>query len=179
MNIEEKILNNRDAFDQSEPHPGHLDKFREKLEGLRLVKEESFFEKHNLIIRIAAGFIIFITIGILLYSGSFSGLRNLLSERLVAANLPAEMIEVMEYYNIVTTKKISQIDALAVSEDEAERVKGKAYMVLEGLEAERLELEKEYASNTNNERILSALVINQRKKSEILDKILNTLNQVK
>ena len=84
----------------------------------------------------------------------------------------------MQYYNVITDKKVSQIDELAVSEDEADKVKEMAMNELQTLEENRTELEKEYAQNPSNERIISALLLNQRKRAEILDRIINTLNQI-
>jgi hypothetical protein len=48
---------------------------------------------------------------------------------------------------------------------------------LKALEESTTDLENEYAQNPNNERIINALLLNQREKAKILDKILNTLSQ--
>jgi len=67
---------------------------------------------------------------------------------------------------------------LANNEDEAERIKEMAKIELKELEDERKNLEQEYIRQPNNERILNALLLNQQKREKILDRILNTLNQV-
>lgn len=105
-------------------------------------------------------------------------MKNSFTNKIVAAELPAEIVEVMQYYNVITDKKVNQIDELAVSEDEADKVKEMAMNELKTLEDDRTELEKEYAQNPSNERIISALLLNQRKRAEILDRIINTLNQI-
>jgi len=56
-------------------------------------------------------------------------------------------------------------------------VKEKAMTELKALEESTTDLENEYAQNPNNERIINALLLNQREKAKILDKILNTLSQ--
>ena len=84
----------------------------------------------------------------------------------------------MQYYNVITDQKVEKIEELAVSEDEAQRVKALAMKELKSLEDARVELEKEYTKQPGNERIMNALLKNQQRKAEILDKIINVMNQV-
>ena len=176
--IENRIKKNREAFNEVDPSPGHMDKFMTRLDDYHTTKEISWVSRHSEIIRIAAAVIIFIAVGTFYFSGGFSFIRNSISEQIVAAELPLEIQEVMQYYNVISNKKVDQISDLAISEDEAKRVKDMALFELKSLEEERIELEKEYSKNPNSERIMNALLLNQQKKSGILDKILNTLNQV-
>ncbi len=176
--IEDKIRKNLNSFNAEEPEEGHLERFSQRLDQFHSEQHESWFERHNLFIKIAAAAVVFITISTLIYTGSFSWIKSLVSEQIVAAELPAEVKEVMHYYNVITDKKVDQIDNLAVSDKEAKRVKAMALKELQALEQARIELEKEYAKQPGNERIMNALLKNQQRKSEILDKILNTLNQV-
>jgi hypothetical protein len=176
--IENTIKKNRDVLNSENPSPGHVNKFRARLDAFHSVKKESWFSRHGEMLRIAAMVIVFIGVGTFYFAGGLSMLRDAISEQIVAAELPIELQEVMQYYNVISNKKIDQIDELAVSEDEAIRVKEMAVAELMALEDARKELEKEYVKNPNSERILNALLLNQQKKSEILDKILNVLSQV-
>ncbi len=176
--IEDKIKQNREAFNSSEPSPDHLEKFGAKLDDLHSGERENWFERFGLALRIAAISLIFITIGTLYYSGSFRFIRDMISNQIVAAELPLEVQEVMQYYNLITDKKVAQIDELAVSEDEATRIRQMALLEIKNLEEEQSNLEKEYANQPNNERIMNALLLNQQKKSALMDKILITLNKV-
>jgi hypothetical protein len=174
--IEEIIKNNKQAFSENEPRYGHLERFTEKLASDHQ-KREGWFERYAIAIRIAAAVLLFVTVSTLFYTDRIPGIKDLFTQRIASAELPMELVEVMQYYNILTDKKVSQIDELAVSTDEAGRVKAKAMTELKALEESASDLEDEYAQNPNNERILNALLLNQRKKAEILDKILNTLSQ--
>lgn len=176
--IENTIKKNREAFNEVDPSPIHMDNFRARLDEYHTTKKISWFSQHSEVLRIAAAVVIFIGVGTFYFTGGFSFIRNSISEQIVAAELPLELQEVMQYYNVISTKKVDQITDLAVSEDEAKRVKEMALYELKALEEDRVELEKEYAKNPNSERIMNALLLNQQKKSGILDKILNTLNQV-
>jgi hypothetical protein len=174
--IEDIIKKNKEAFSENEPREGHLDRFSEKLTAYHRQKE-SWFERYAIAIRIAAAVVLFIAVATLIFTDRLPGIKNLFTQRLVSSELPMELVEVMQYYNIVTDKKVSQIDELAVSTEEASRVKEKAMTELKALEESTTDLENEYAQNPNNERIINALLLNQREKAKILDKILNTLSQ--
>lgn len=172
------IENNREAFNSTEPSPDHFDKFGAKLDELHAIEEESWYEKNGMILRIAAAVLIFISIGSFFYSGLYDNVKESISDQIVAAELPLEVQEVMQYYNVISDKKVQQIDDLAVSQDEASRIKEMALLELKSLEDHHNELEKEYALYPNNERVMNALLQNQQKKEEVLDKILKTLSQV-
>lgn len=176
--IENTIKKNREAFNEADPSPDHLDNFRAKLDAFHSAKNENWISRHSEFLRIAAVVVIFIGVGTFYFTGGLSFIRNSITEQIVAAELPVEIQEVMQYYNVISTKKINQINDLASSEDEAIRIKEMAVMELKALETDRLDLEKEYTKNPNSQLIMNALLLNQQKKSEILDKILNTLNQV-
>jgi hypothetical protein len=174
--IEDIIKKNKEAFSDREPQEGHLERFSEKLTAHHRQKE-SWFERYAIAVRIAAAVLLFIAVSTLIYTDRLPGIKNLFTQRLASAELPMELVEVMHYYNVITDKKVDEIDGLASSTDEAIRVKEKALKELQDLDESKKDLENEYAQNPNNERILNALVQNQREKARILDKILNTLSQ--
>lgn len=174
--LEEIIKNNKDAFSDGEPPEGHFDRFSKKLEAEHH-RNEKWFERYAISLRIAAALILFVGLYSLIYTEKIPGIKSLFTSRLASAELPVEFLEVMQYYNILSDKKVEQIDGLASSTDEAARIKEKVMNELEALDNAKLELEDEYAQNPNNERILNALMLNQQKRAAILDKIINTLNQ--
>lgn len=176
--LEDIINKNKEAFNSNEPSPDHFDNFGAKLDEFHIQDKESWFEKYGMTVRIAAAVLIFLSIGSFLYTDLFDNVKNSISNQIVAAELPLELQEVMQYYNVIADKKVQQIDDLAVSQDEASRIKEMAFLELKTLEDNHAELEKEYAQYPNNERIMNALLQNQQKKSDILDRIINTLSQV-
>lgn len=176
--IEDKIRKNLHLLNAEEPPEGHLERFSDKLDQFHAEQHESWYERHELFIKIAAGVLIFLTVGTLYYTGSFMWVRNIISDKIVAAELPLEVREVMQYYNVITDEKVEEIGRLAVSEDEARRIEEMALAELKALEEARKALEREYEKQPGNERIMNAMLENQQQKSEILDKIIHTLNQV-
>lgn len=178
LNIEEQIRKNLELLSDEEPRDGHNDRFLQKLNDLQIEQPESWFSRYSIALRLAAAIIVFFTIGTLYYTTGFSGLANLLTNQLVAADLPPEVEEVIQYYSAITNKKVGQIDDLAVSENQATKIKAMVNDELNALEVDRKDLEAEYARNPNNKRIVNAMLVNQQKKSQLIDKILKTLKQV-
>lgn len=176
--LENSIKKNREAFDSEEPGTDHFRKFEARLDALHVRQKESWFGRYGMFLRIAATAAIFLAIGSFFYTGLFDTVKESISDQIVAAELPLELQEVMQYYNVITDKKVQQIDDLAVSQDEAARIKEMAFIELYALEEERVDLENEYALHPNSERVMNAMLQNQQKKAEILDKIINTLSQV-
>ncbi len=176
--IEDIIKKNKEAFNNDELPVDHFARFQKKLENDHVERGESWFEHYNIMLKIDAAILIFAAISTIIYTDTFSYLKNTFTHEIVSAELPDEILEVMQYYNVISDKKINQIDDLAVSEDEAARVKQMALTELQMLEDDRSELETEYALNPNSERIINALLLNQRKRAEIFDRIISTLNQI-
>jgi len=176
--IEEIIRKNQEAFNRGEPDPNHFDKFHEKLKTYHNKSTESWYERHNIFLKIAAAVVVFITITTLYYTNSFNFIRNTISNEIASVELPVEVQDVIQYYNIITDKSFAEINQLAVSKDEASKIEEKAVKELEELEINRKELEQEYALNPNNERIINALILNQMQRAKIMKKIVNTLNQI-
>lgn len=174
-NIEEHIQNNLNSFNSEMPRKGHDERFLQKLNNVRVEKPEGWFTRNNVILRIAAAIILFAGIGSLYYITGFSGLNKLLTNQIVERNLPPEVQEVVRYYAAITTKKIGQIDDLAVSENQAVKIKAMANEELNSLEKDRKDLEAEYSRNPENERVTDALLLNRKKQSEVLDRILSML----
>ena len=150
--IEDIIKNNKEAFSDNEPRDGHLERFTDKLAEHHL-KEEGWFERYAIAVRIAAAVLVFVAVTTLIYTDRLPVIKRLFTQSIASAELPMELVEAMQYYNVLTDKKVNQIDDFASSSDEAKRVKEKAMFELKSLEENTTELEKEYAQNPNNERI--------------------------
>jgi hypothetical protein len=175
--IEDIIRKNREAFDSESPSAGHFDKFRSKLDHFHSETNSNFFRKYNIAIKVAAAIVVFVTISTLFYSDKFNSLQFLVSESLAASELPDELKEVMNYYNLITDDKIAQIDKVAISKAESEKVKNMAEAQIQYIDNNIAELEKELIENPNNQRITDAIILNQKKKADLMNRILFIMNQ--
>lgn len=171
--LEENIKQHRKLFDTAEPEAGHTERFAEKLKGNNAKVNEAWWSRYGFELRIAAGILIFLSVAVLYYTHSFDFVKNMVSNQLAAAELPAEVREVLQYYNVVVENKVDELDDLPVSDSEAQRIRELAEEELAALEEQSKELKKEYALNSNDERVKAALIMNEQKKAEILDKIIN------
>ncbi len=175
-NLDEIIRNNKEALSTREPSAEHFDNFKEKLSKYQQ-EREGWFSRYGLALRIAAGVLIFISIGILYYSNPVDRLQQALSQQIENSGIPQELQEAMQYYNIITDKRLGQINQYAASTDEAGKIREMALKELKVLDENKSDLENDLAENPSNERILNALVINSKKQAEILNRIINTLQK--
>ncbi len=175
-NLDEIIGKNKEAFNSNEPPKGHFDRFQGKLTKYH-EERESWFSRYGIVLRIAASVIVFITIGLVYYSNPLKNYVQAISQQVEEAGLPQELQEAIHYYNIITDKRMGQIDQLTASNDDAGKIREMALKQLETLDENKAELESDLAGNPSNERILNALVINRKKQAEILNRIINTLQR--
>ncbi|MBN1338843.1 MAG: hypothetical protein JXA03_05930 [Bacteroidales bacterium] len=173
--LEDIIRNNRNAFDEAEPSSGHTERFRDRLDEAMPIKREGLWAKYGFEIRLAAGFAVFVTLAVLFYAGTFGSFKNLVFKQLSAAELPLEVREMLEYYIVITDKKVDEIDELDVTPEESEKIKTLAGQEMVELDRYAEQLKEELAVNHKNERVKAALVLNRKKKAELLDKIIKTV----
>ena len=175
-NLDEIIKKNREALNTGEPSAKHFDNFQEKLSKYHQ-ERESWISRYGLALRIAAGVLIFVTIGILYYSDPVEVLKQTISQQVRNSGIPQEIQEAMQYYNVITDKRLGQINQYAVSTDEAGKIREMALKELKVLDENKSDLENDLAENPSNERIMNALVLNRKKQAEILNRIINTLQK--
>jgi len=174
--LDEIIKKNRELLSVEEPSDAHFDNFQKKLSTYHQGRE-SWLSRHGLVLRIAAAALIFIILGVFYYSQPLKGLKQIFSQQVADSGLPIELQEAMQYYNIVTDKRLGQIAQYTSSTDEADKVEKMALKELENLDNDKLELEAYLVENPSNERIQNALVINSKKQAEILNRIINALQK--
>ena len=175
--IEDIIQKNKDKFDEYELGIKHFEDFQKKLSKFNTHQNKYKFLNTKLVLKIAAVIIIMVSLSVVYFNSSINDIKNFFSEKLASTELPVELQEVMKYYNILTDKKVNEIDQLAVSDDEAQKIKEMVMIELKELDDNITELAKEYSLNSNNDRIIAALINNQRMQVEVLNKILHQLNQ--
>ena len=174
--LEKLISDNRELFDDSEPSPGHAERFRNKLAfspRARLRKNLLYLSK------VAAAAVVLISISVFLFRYSTRDLGQLISSGLAPSDLPIELQEVEKYYSLLSFQQVNSIDTLAISGEEAESVKADAMLQINELDENATELRKIYTENPNDERILAAIVNNQKMKEQVMNGIISKLNKVK
>jgi len=171
--FENKIKRNRSYFDNHEPEKGHEERFTKRLDALNGSKPKKEFSR--IILRIAAGFILLLTAGTLIFR---SFIKEQASQHSIVNTIDySDSLEnVMAYYDAVSIQKVKEIDKYVPDAKEAERLKKLAIDRLNDIDGSLASIEKELAKNPNDKNIKSALIYTKRKKVEVMDDILMQLD---
>jgi hypothetical protein len=173
--LENLVRNKRQEFDQAEPSEGHFEKFQSRLGELNHPRKNKI--QLRTILRIAA--VILIIIAVSFSVNYFNLLPDTFLKESAASELPPELKDVEIYYTSLTGEKLNQIEELASSKDEAERIRKQALQEVTEIESSNTQLQQEYVASGKNERVLDAIVNNYRIISNLLDHIINELSSEK
>ncbi len=168
--LEEKIRKNKDLLDSAEPAAGHLERFQQKLNALHeeeTVRSKSGSGKFYRVAAVAAALI-----GLSLIYFLADPVSN---SPVTASTLPPELQEAKMYYNKLASDKLVKIEDCATSNAEASYIRKIATEELVLLDSNTVRLEQELQKDQNNKRLINALIINYKTKSDLLDGILNRL----
>lgn len=167
-NLEKKILGNRDGIDSFEPSEGHFERFRNKLEPVKV----SLYSRIPAGLKIAA-LIAFVAISsIVLYEQArtyYAGRQEALEEI-----MPGEFREARMYYMSQIREEYTKIDRL--SESDPER---KELLIKEMDDIDRLfkSVMKDLQTSPNDERVLSTMISHYQMKLDVLSKIIEQLEE--
>lgn len=170
--LEHTIRSRRQEFDHAEPSDGHFEKFQIKLAAFHSPQRKRI--SRRTLLRVAAVILVLITL-------SFAvNYFNLLPETLVkesaAVDLPPELKDAEIYYSALTDEKLQQIEQLAGSKVDAEKLRERALTEVAEIESSNDRLQKEYVESGKNERVLDAIANNYRVITHLLDHIINELS---
>jgi hypothetical protein len=170
--LENHIRDKRQEFDQDEPSSGHLEKFQMKLAGYHSPKRIYF--PWRPIMKVAAVILVLFTLTVTV--NYFNLVPTNLFNNAAANELPAELKEVEVYYSSLNEEKLQQIEHLAGSKSEAEKIRKQAMSEVSELQHTTTQLQQEYSKEGRNERVFDAIVNNYRIISSLLDHIINDLS---
>lgn len=169
--FEDKIKQNKKAFDDHEPNIGHKERFIAKLDQLTSKRPKQ--QILRVVLRIAAGLLIFLATGTTIYLYLSRAQNNQQSANI---NYPENLKSVLAYYDAESAQKVNQIEKLVPDKERAEKLKQIAINRLEDMDGSFAAIEKELIKNPDDEKIKSALINNKRKKVEVMDEILLQLD---
>ncbi|HPE34129.1 MAG TPA: hypothetical protein PLI65_04960 [Bacteroidales bacterium] len=179
--LEKKIKENAVFFDDRELPEGHQKRFIEKLNQKRQtqVKSPLIYSLYKvaaaLLILIATAWM-FLVKDQIIHFASEKGSQAIFN--VINIELPDELNTTFAFYDSNSADDLSKIDELAPNEQEAEKIKKLAGDKLQSIDAELAAIEKEYMTNPGSKQLEAALINSKRKKSEIMETILNQLNNV-
>ena len=172
--IEKKITDNLPYFNDIEPEQGHKARFTDKLnQNLPVTKKVQL----SMYLKIAAAILLLIaTSYIILKYESKNSLRD--EQYIAKIEYSNELYKVQSYYDELSLSRLTQIDELASSVEEAQRLKSKAIKKMEKLDANLAKIEKEYVKNPQCDKLKAAIVNNKKMKVKVVDNIVEQLDNV-
>lgn len=168
--LEEKIRKNKDLLDSEEPAGGHLERFQSKLDALRQEEAGPVARGSRRLFRVAAVAAALIGLSLVYYFAD-PARQNPVN----ASVLSPELQEAKMYYNNLAREKLTKIEDCASSTTEASYIRKIAVDELTLLDSNTVRLETELQNDQNNQRLINALIVNYKTKSDLLDDILKRL----
>ncbi len=173
FDIEKEIKSNLAYFNDSEPDEGHKARFASKLND----RFDSNPKKIALPIylKIAVALLALVaTSYMILKTTNNSDLREEMYVTQIVYS--QELMQVQSYYDELSLSRLNQIDELANSTEEAQRLKNKAIKKMEKLDANLAKIEKEYVKNPQCDKLKAAIVNNKKMKVKVVDNIVEQLD---
>jgi hypothetical protein len=175
--LEKYIKDHQEEFDSTEPEPGHLRRFEDRLAEQPGMKLPRF--NRPLLLKIAALIIILISVSVFIFEFATREIRDRFAHESQAAELPSEILEAVQYYDNQTITQLATIHKLAFNNSDAEALSSATLKDIRSLDASTDELKKSLAQNPGNEHILDAIVRNQQMKENMLNTIITQISNSK
>jgi hypothetical protein len=165
--LEDKIRNQREAFDSFEPSRGHMERFAGRLERPR----RTFLRRIPQAVRIAAMVCLVAVTSILVYEQLDQSDTGRVSDMLMQ-----ELNDVEFYYTSLIREKTRAIDRFTSNDPEHNRM---LMAELESMDRMLSALQKDLQASPSDERIIHAMISHYEMKLDVMTQILNQLKNVK
>ena len=175
--LEKFISENAGLFRDSEPEPGHLERFGKKLD--RESGRTAFRFSNNMMLKAAAVILIFITSTIFVFDLATNRISSAFRIKSSFPGLTNEMKDAMQYYDEHTQTRLGEFSKLACCGEEKTRLDAVAAGELNSLDANIEEIQQALQADPHNERLQAALIQNQQMKGEVLDNMISQMKKVK
>jgi hypothetical protein len=175
--LEKYMRDHRAEFDGDEPDPGHFKRFEERLATQPVTMHRGV--NRFAMLKVAALILLLITVSVFVFDWAGREIREQFATGKQGTELPLEVREAVQYYDSQTATQLGTLNKLAAAQNEAATVNESARKEMKNLDAATAELKKLLAGNPGNERILDAIVQNQRMKESVLKNIISQVTQTK
>lgn len=161
-NLEKFIKHNRDAFDNEEPNPGHLNRFKAKIYYKKPLWPE--------ILKIAAA----IFVGVLISGAIYQFAEEFQPESRAEMNtvLPVEFLEARYFYETEINSRLEFLKATKIND----RTQVQTILQdINDMDASLQTLRTELIQSPGDERIINTILMHYKIKLEILDDIISNI----
>ena len=131
--LEKFIIENANLFNDSEPEPGHLKRFGDKLD--RESGMANFRIRNNVMLKVAAAILILITSTVFVFDFLTNRISDAVEIRSSATGLTDEIQDAMKYYDGQTKTRLGEFNKLACCGEEKNQLNTMATSELNTLDA--------------------------------------------
>lgn len=172
FNIEKEIKDNLPYFNDKEPDLGHKNRFAKRLNESLVSKPKRY--RTQLVFKVAAALLLLITTSLLIKTLVFN--NDIEKLTITQIEYSDELYQVQNYYDELALLSFNKIDEFAKSDEEAQKLKNITQRRMDKLDANLAMIEKEYVKNPQCEKLKAAIVVNKKKKVEVVNNIVEQLN---
>ncbi len=174
--LEKYMQDNLEAFDSSEPEAGHFRRFEERLAAANAEPVPVTGRGH--LLKVAALILVLISVSAVVFDFATREFRDKFSAG-NGAELPVEIREALAYYDNQASAQMAVLQKLTVNRKDGALLAAAAEKEIRELDASTSELKQSHAVNPGNEKILDAIIRNQRMKETCLNTLINLLSPTK
>jgi hypothetical protein len=175
--LDKFISENASLFNDSEPDPGHFERFSEKLD--RESGTVDFRIRRSLMLKIAAGILVLITATVLVFDLAVNRIHKSFETAGAGSGITNEIKDAMTYYEGLTKSRMGEFNKLACCGEEQAHLNSLVSTELNGLDANIAELKQALQTNPDNEKLQAALIQNQQAKNQVLDNMISQMKKAK
>lgn len=168
--LDDIIMNNRSEFDSFEPLDGHFERFLAKQQ-IRSRKVKKV--KLNSLLKIAAVLlpIFIITVSGIIYMKQSN--KPAANEFVSISSISPEYQEIESYFQSTIKQRIKELNSLSCTNGNIE--KESILNDLRDLDKSYQDLNMELMRNSNDPRIINAIILNYKTKADMLEKIIKQI----
>ena len=174
--LEKFILENREAFMDQDPDEGHFSRFEEKLS--RQESGRTLAGNRFLLLKIAAGLLIVLSVSVLLFAFAASRLFNYGINSQADNHVPGDIRDAVNYYDQAAETGMGTIKKLACCGQDSKTLCKMASSEMNSLDATTTELTQALKDHPCDERIQAALIRTQQMKETVVNHMVSKMNQV-
>jgi len=174
FDVEKKVKDNLAYFNNNEPDQGHKARFASRLSDTSKVGAKKI--RIQLLFKIAAAFLLLIATSYFILK---TVTQNMKVEKQLITQIEYsdDLNKVQAYYDELSKIGLNQIDELAQSEGEAQKLKTITQKKFNKLDANLAMIEKEYVKNPQCDKLKAAIVNNKKMKVEVVNNVIEQLDK--
>jgi hypothetical protein len=166
--IEKYIKDHQEQLNEDQLLDGHEDRFIMRLQKADISINKT--QSRGLWFKVAATLILLVSV-VWLSLEPFKSSQASALNKVTAIEIPDELTEVLSYYDGQIENDVQELVTSSQENKSSAIINDAARKQIDKLDAQLMNIEKEYTKNPGNEAVKAAMVNTQRKKAEIVSSL--------